>query len=205
MSSTQSAELLLHHMMTQYCNLWSPSVYPDMKKLREVLTQLSDEQKLHILQQDYSYDSPLDYAALRDHTEIISTLLTSLQSSAYRLKLLMVRELTPLHAAAFCGHTESVKMILDCLTADQQIQIMSVQSISGMTAIQCAERSRHTDTVRVLREYQHSADGMMRAQQQRRRQEQQRIKDEKTRQRLPSAINAQFIIIHVLAVVIHLL
>ena len=204
MSSTQSAEQLLQHMMWQYCE---DGVYPDMNKLREVLTQLSDQQKLHILQQVFSVCmTPLHRAADRDHTEIISTLLTSLQSSSDRLKLLIVYdEYTPLHSAARCGRTELVKMILDCLTADQQIQIMSVQSISGMTAIQCAERSRHTDTVRVLREYQHSADGMMRAQQQRRRQEQQRIKDEKTRQRLPSAINAQSIIIHVLAVVIHLL
>ena len=145
--STQSAEQLLQDMMRQYCDNWS-SVYPDMKKLREVLTQLSDQQKLHILQQKYSVlGTPLHYAADRDHTEIISTLLTSLQSSADRLKLLMVIIAlgTPLHYAAYCGHTESVKMILDCLTADQQIQIMSVQSISGETAIQCAVKGGHTD------------------------------------------------------------
>ena len=187
--STQSAEKLLQYMMTQYCN-W-PSVYPDMKKLREVLIQLSDEQKLHILHQKYSGSGiPLDYAANRGHTEIvstllssvtqrysgstplvcaaerdhtkmISTLLTSLQSSANRLKLLMVDKYTPLHYAAFCCHTESVKTILDCLTADQQKQIMSVQR-SGKTAIQLAERHRHTDTVRILREYQHRADNLMR-------------------------------------------
>ena len=165
-----------------------------MKKLREVLIQLSDEQKLHILQQKYSGSGiPLDYAANRGHTEIvstllssvmqgysgstplvcaaerdhtkmISTLLTSLQSSANRLKLLMVdRYSTPLHLAAFSGHTESVKVILDCLTADQQIQIMSVQD--GWfceTAIQKAETWGHTDTVRILREYQHRADNLMR-------------------------------------------
>ena len=91
MSSTQSAEQLLQHMMTQYCVLESSTVYPDMKKLRELLALLSDEQKLHILQQRYSVcGTPLRYAAGRDHKEIISTLLTSLQSSADRLKLLMV-------------------------------------------------------------------------------------------------------------------
>ena len=30
----------------------------------------------------------------------------------------MIDEYTPRHAAAFFGRTESVKMILDCLTAD---------------------------------------------------------------------------------------
>ena len=160
--STQSAaEKLLQDMMTQYSK--SSSVYPDMKKLREVLTQLSDQQKLHILQQKYSvWGTPLHWAASRDHTEIISTLLTSLQSSANRLQLLMVREWTPLHYAAYEGHTESVKMILDCLTAHQQIQLMSAQSGVGESAIQCAERRGHTDTVRILREYQQRADNLMR-------------------------------------------
>ena len=150
--STQSAEQLLQDMMRQYCKHWSSSVYPDMDKLREVLTLLSDQQKLHILQQKHSvWRTPLEYAAWRDHTKIISTLLTSLQSSADRLKLLMVDEDTPLLVTARLGHTESVKMILDCLTADQQIQIMSVQW-GGKTAIQYAETSRHTDIARVLRD-----------------------------------------------------
>ena len=161
--STLSAEQLLQDMMRQYCKLLSSSVYPDMKKLREVLTQLSDQQKLHILQQKYSVlGTPLDYAAFRDHTEIFSTLLTSLQSSAYRLNLLMADDQDPpLHRAAWWGRTDSVNMILDCLTADQQIQIMSVQS-RGRTAIQIAESEGDTATVRVLREYQHRADNLMR-------------------------------------------
>ena len=178
--------------MTQYCNLYRPSsVYPDMKKLREVLTQLSDQQKLDILQQKYSgkgypfWRSALYCAAVRDDTEIISTLLTSIQSSADRLKLLMVDDKwTPLHEATCWVHTDSVKMILNCLTANQQIQIMSVQ-IDGMTAIQMAERRGQTVSVRVLREYQHKAYNLM----QRRRE--QRINEEKTRQRL-SGINDSF-------------
>ena len=159
--STQSADQRLQDMMTQYCR--SPSVYPDMKKLREVLTQLSDQQKLHLLQQEiYPLWTPLHCAARRDHTEIISTLLTSLQSSAYRLKLLMVSKYnTPLHTAAGLGHTESVKMILDCLTDDHQLQIMSVQS-AGMTAIQIAEECSHTGTAgRALKEYQQRAENLM--------------------------------------------
>ena len=160
--STQSAEQTLQDMMSQYCDY--PPVYPDMKKLREVLTQLSDENKLHILQQRHSiWGTALHCAALRDHTEIISTLLTSLPSSANRLKLLMVdKYYTPLRLAVNFGHTESVRMILDCLTADQQIQLMPVQSSGDMTAIQYAESTGRTDTVRILREYQHRADNLMR-------------------------------------------
>ena len=64
----------------------------------------------------------------------------------------------PLQWAARWGHTEIVKMILDCLTADQQIQLMSAQDYEGETAIQLAERYRNTDTQRVLREYRHRAE-----------------------------------------------
>ena len=156
--------------MRQYCKWTSSSVYPDMKKLREVLTQLSDQQKLHTLQQKYSicWETPLYCAAGSDDKEIIGTLLTSLQSSGDRLKLLMVSKFTPLHLAAFSGHTESAKTILDCLTADHQIHLMSAQSILDETVIQYAERRGHTDTARVLTEYQHRAEQIQQQQEQRR-------------------------------------
>ena len=74
---------------------------------------------------------------------------------------------TPLRTAALTSLTDSVKMILDCLTADQQIQIMSVQDRWGNTAIQWAERyRRHTDTERVLTEYQQRAERLQKQQEQ---------------------------------------
>ena len=175
--SRRSAEKLLQGMMTQYTKHWPSSVYPDMKKLREVLTQLSDQQKLHILQQKYSGWIPLRHAAYRDHTEIISTLLTSLQSSADRLKLLMVYKGTPLHVAVRFGRTESAKMMLDCLTADQQIQLMSVQNRWDRTAIQMAENEGHTDTARVLTKYRQSAliEYQQRAERSKKQQQQSRL------------------------------
>ena len=151
-----------------------------MEKWREILTVLTDQQKLQVLQQQYPVRRrPLQCAAIRGHTEIISTLLTSLQSSAYRLKLLMVYDMyyRPLHEAADCGHTESVKMILDCLTPDQQIRMMSVQDcdygntaihIEGETAMQCAERWGQTDTVRMLRPYQQRVEQLQQEEEQRR-------------------------------------
>ena len=173
--STQSAEKLLQDMMREYCRQY---VYPDMKKLREVLTLLSDQQKLHLLQQNYSGWRLLHWAAYRDHTEIISTLLTSLQSSADRLKLLMVMEETPLHEAAIFGHTKMVKVILDCLTTDQQIHLMSVQNRWDTTAIQMAEHEGKTDTARVLTEYQQRAliEYQQRAERLQKQQEQSRLR-----------------------------
>ena len=96
MASALSEGQLLQRMMTQYCR---SSVYPDMKKLRDLLTQLSDEQKLDILRQKYLW-TPLHWAAVRDDPEIISTLLQCLPTT-YRLQLLMVDKIsTPLHQAS---------------------------------------------------------------------------------------------------------
>ena len=78
--SSQSTEQFLQDMMTLYCDQSSP-VYPDMDKLREVLTQLSDEQKLQLLQQRYLGLRPLYFAAGRDHSEMISKLLIQTQTT----------------------------------------------------------------------------------------------------------------------------
>ena len=81
----------------------------------------------------------------------------SLQSE-YRLpQLLMDKCSTPLHTASERGNIESVKVILECLTADQQVQLMSVQDYFGYTAIQIAESKMHTDIATVLTEYEKSA------------------------------------------------
>ena len=48
--SAQSEEKLILDMMKKNCDIISP-VYPDVNEVKEVLTQLSDEQKLDILEQ----------------------------------------------------------------------------------------------------------------------------------------------------------
>ena len=156
--SAQSEEKLILYMMKQYSDIVSP-VYPDVNEVKEVLTQLSDEQKLDILEQLHLYTitTPLHCAAYRNHPEIITTLLMSLQTENRLPQLLMDKCSTPLHTASERGNIESVKMILDCLTADQQIQLMSVQDYLGYTAIQCAKRRGHTYIATVLTEYEKSA------------------------------------------------
>ena len=155
--STQYEEKLILDTMKKYCDIISPE-YPDVNEVKEVLTQLSDEQKLDILEQLHLYTitTPLHCAAYRNHPGIITTLLMSLQSE-YRLpQLLMDKCSTPLHTASERGNIESVKVILDCLTADQQVQLMYVQC-EGETAIQCAERRGLTYIATVLTEYEKSA------------------------------------------------
>ena len=114
--------------------------HPDTEKLRELLSQVTHEQKLDILQQtkDAWDRTALHKAANRDDAEMITTILSSLRSSD-RLKLLMMRdillEFTPLHRAARRGHTESVKAILNSLTADQQMQLLTEERC-GRTAVE---------------------------------------------------------------------
>lgn len=68
----------------------------------------------------------------------------------------------PLHDAALDGKTESVEMILECLTADQQLQIMSVQQ-NDKTPIQLAQNRGRTATAVLLRTYQYLAECVQRA------------------------------------------
>ena len=132
--------------------------HPDIEKLREVLSKLTDEQKLNILQLTKNVwgRTALHEAADRDDAEMITTILSSLQSSD-RLKLLMMRdillEFTPLHRAARRGHTESVKAILNSLTADQQMQLLTAEDLYGKTAVEWASG----ETADVLSEYKNRA------------------------------------------------
>ena len=123
-------------MMRQYVRR---SEYPDTEKLRELLSKVTDKEKLNILQQTkIRWDmTALHEAAYRDDAEMITTILSSLQSSD-RLKLLMMRDnmtRTSLHAAASGSHTESVKAILNSLTADQQTQLLTEEGFCGKTAV----------------------------------------------------------------------
>ena len=117
--------------------------HPDMEKLRELLSKVTDEQKLNILQQTKNRwgITALCEAAWIDDAEMITTILSSLQSSD-RLKVLMMIDnwmLTPLHTAAIGNMTESVKAILNSLTAVQQIQLLTAEGGRlGKTAVEMA-------------------------------------------------------------------
>ena len=146
--------LCLKDMMREYVR---GSEYPDIEKLRELLSKVIDEQKLNILQQSKSEEdnTALHEAAYRDDAEMITTILSSIQFSD-RLKPLMMKDImqdTPLHLAALEGHTESVKAILDSLTADQQMQLLTEEDEDGKTA----EEMASGETADVLSEYKNRA------------------------------------------------
>ena len=131
----------LKDMMREYVR--RSEYHPDTEKLRELLSKVTDEQKLNILQQTESRmtdRTALHEAAYRGDAEMITTILSSLQS-VNRLKLLMMKNYlkhTPLHLAALRGHTESVKAILNSLTADQWMQLLTEEGKFGVTSFQLA-------------------------------------------------------------------
>ena len=132
--------------------------HPDIEKLRDFLSKVTDEQKLKILQQTKNRwgMTALHEAADRGDVEMITTILSSLQSSD-RLKLLMMKDywmFTPLHAAAWRGHTESVKAILNSLTADQQMQLLTEED--GWLRETAVEKASG-ETADVLSEYKNRA------------------------------------------------
>ena len=137
--------LWLKGMMRDYVK---ESEYQDMEELRELLSKVTDEQKLNILQQT------LHKAVHRDDVEMVTTILSSLQSSN-RLKFLLMGDdykCTPLHRAAEGSHTESVKAILNSLTEDQQLRLLTEERY-GKTAVEMASG----ETADVLSEYKNRA------------------------------------------------
>ena len=143
-------------MMREYVR--TSEYHADMEKLRELLSKLTDEQKLNILQQTKSEVAgmtALHKAAQRGHAEVLNTVLFTLQSSD-RLKVFLDKDYmkrTPLHEAASGGHTESMKAILDSLAADEQIQLMTEQEWYSKTAVEMASG----ETLDALIAYRHRA------------------------------------------------
>ena len=135
----------------------SSEYHPDIEKLRELLSKDTNEQKLNILQQtkNRSDETALHKAAYRGDADVITTILSSLQSSDRYYFLFMgdFRELTPLHTAASEGHTESVKAILNSLTADQQMKLLTEEDRYDKTAVEMASG----ETADVLSEYKNRA------------------------------------------------
>ena len=128
------------NMMREYTRGWC--YHPDIEKLRELLSKVTDEQKLNILLQTKAgLDRTAPHkAAYRNDAEMITTILSAFQS-ADRIKFLMMenyQKRTPLHVAVCRGHTESVKAMLNSLTADQQMQLLAVEDWDSETAAEMA-------------------------------------------------------------------
>ena len=131
----------------------------DKERLGELLSKVTDEQKLNILQQTKSEVAgmtALHKAAQRGHAGVLKPILSTLQSSD-RLKVLMAKDYmkrTSLHEAVFSDQTESVKAILDSLTADQQTQLLTEQEWYGKTPVEMASG----EMLDVLAEYGNGAN-----------------------------------------------
>ena len=155
-----SAAEELKNFVTAYVT--KSEYHPDMEKLRELLSKVTYEQKLDILQQTKSEVAgmtALHKAAQRGHADVLKAVLSTLQSSD-RLIVLMAKDYmkrTPLHEAALGGHTESVKAILNSLTAVQQMQLLTIEGgwYGNRTAVEMASG----ETADVLSEFKNRARG----------------------------------------------
>ena len=116
----------------------SSNYLPNMVKLRELLSDVTNEQRMIVLLGGCGM-SALHWAAYRNHPEMITTILSSLNSSE-KFNILtaeVYRHRTPLHVAAQWGSAESVDAILNSLKSKQQLQLLKVQK-DGETAIEMA-------------------------------------------------------------------
>ena len=119
------------------------------ESIRNQLTKVSEDLRYELLASitDNDGDTVLTRAAYRGHTELCVTLLSSLPP-ADRLKLIRVNKRTALHRAAYWGYTYTVSGILNCLTAEQQLQLLFTQDFRGDTALHKAVQFGHTETVK---------------------------------------------------------
>ena len=149
MSATLSAADELRQILTDYCNSLGTKC-PDITGLKSLLSKVSDDQRyelLSVITDDYR-NTVLTVAARRGHTELCVTLLSSLPP-ADRLKLILVNKRTALHWAALYGYTETVSGILNCMTAEQQLQLLFTQDRLGIVpAIQHCTMQHESDVQR---------------------------------------------------------
>ena len=146
MSSNQTAEEL-SKILNDYYNSMG-HIYPDIERLKNLLSQVSDAQRCELLS-SIRGDEVLIEAAQLGKTELCVTLLSSLPQ-ADRLKFIPVDELRPFHFAALWRYTETISGILNCLTAEQQLQLLCAQDSDGNTALHDAAWRGHTETVKTL-------------------------------------------------------
>ena len=152
MSSTKIAAAELRQILTDYCRSSYGAKCPDIDELRSFLSGVSENERFGLFSSigDSNNLTVLTKAAVRGHTELCATLLSSLPP-ADRLKLILVNKLTALHSAACRGYTETVLGILNCLTAEQQLQLLFKQgSSSGKTALHYVAQEGNAETVKTL-------------------------------------------------------
>ena len=135
MSSTQTTADEVKQFLSVYGKSDDPRD-PDIERLKNLIRKVSVDERYELLSSitDGDGDTLLTTAARKGHTELCVTLLSSLPS-ADRLKPILVDNYTVLHSAARMGYKGTVSGILNCLTADQQLQLLFTQNIFGDTAL----------------------------------------------------------------------
>ena len=148
MSSTNAASEL-RDILTKYCNHYRN--IPEIESVRSLLPKVSEDLRYELFSSitDSDGDTALTRAAYRGHTELCVTLLSSLPP-ADRLELILVNKRTGLHRASSRGYRGTVSGILNCLTADQQLQLLFTRDIFNGTSLHVAAEEGDAETVKTL-------------------------------------------------------
>ena len=68
------------------------------------------------------------------------------------------RQITAFLTAVSTGHVELTKTILDCLTPEKKVELITTRDRSGRTATEEAERRGHSHVVTLLNTYSHKVE-----------------------------------------------
>ena len=135
-----------------------PQKYTDLDDLKNLIAQLLNDtplnERIEILKNssDANGWTAFHQAAYQNHSSVITTMLSSLES-ADRLQTLTAYEFTPLHQAASCGHSETIKAILELLVMEEQLQFIKTKSKLSGTVFHEAAENGHADTISVILGY----------------------------------------------------
>ena len=139
-------------MIVQYCQ--PDALYPHEDHLSRFLAQIpEDHLRLEVIMRQYGERTPLHWATRQNHYNMIRIMLESLPH-VDRLTLLKVRKWTPLHDAARWNNAEAVRAIMDCLTPEQQGELLNMPDEDGETASDVAVRMRARDVLPILQVFQ---------------------------------------------------
>ena len=146
----ENSEAQLHQLMYRYI---TSSLVPNTSQLKQLLSQVSNKQRMSILSKEYTnYWMPLHKAAFKDDTDIIEAILSSLQNTD-RIKLasISVRGVTPLQLAINFANIDSVKAILVWLRSNEQILLLNTKERSRqITAFLTAVSTGHVELTKTI-------------------------------------------------------
>ena len=143
-----------------YTNYWRPlhraAFKGDTDIIEAILSCLQSTDRIKLASISGGRDTPLQIAISFANIDSVKAILVWLRCDEQILLLNtkeISRQITAFLTAVRTGHVELTKTILDCLTPEKKVDLITTRDRSGRTAIEEAERRGHSHVVTLLNTY----------------------------------------------------